>query len=181
MRFLTSPRVATFGMTMTLLSALCCSLPRHTLRPTEDVQKTFQGSYDEVWSAILKTLDSFQYKYPSANKDAGFIETDFSKGYSGREFIFSGGEKFPKEIKWKLTLRLLSSTSEEGKPQIRVRIKKEEYVNQGFLEGWKRVESDGVIEKVLLYRIERVIHLNKKIERLTTSFYQPALSALFRL
>jgi len=154
-----------------LLSVLysACSLPRHTVRPTEDVQKTFQGSYDEVWSATLKTLDSFQYKYPTANKDSGFIETDFSKGYSKREFLFSGGEKFPKEIKWKLTLRLLSSKSSEGRFQIRVRIKKEEYVNQGFLEGWKKVESDGLVEKVILYRIERILYLNKKIERLTLS------------
>lgn len=152
-----------------LLLTLCaCSLPRHTVRPAPDVQKLFQHSYDEVWSATLKVLDSFQYKYPTANKDSGFIETAFVTGHSQREFIFSGGEKFPKETKWKLTLRLLTLPSPERRFQTRIRIKKEEYANQGFLEGWKRAESDLLVEKVILYRIERLLYLNKKINQLTT-------------
>lgn len=152
-----------------LLLLLCsCSLPRHTVRPAPDVQGLFQHSYDEVWGATLKILDSFQYKYPTANKDSGFIETTFATGHSQREFIFSGGEKFPKETKWKLTLRLLALPTPERRFQTRIRIKKEEYVNQGFLEGWKKTESDLLVEKTILYRIERMLYLNKKIERLTT-------------
>ncbi len=145
-----------------------CSIPRHTVRPTEEANQIFQGDYDEVWNAALKVLDSFQYKYPAANKDSGFIETDFYTGYSKREYIFSGGEKFPKESKWKLTLRFLVMKSHPSSPRVRVRIKKEEEVNQGFLEGWKKIESDLLTEKVILYRIGRVLYLNRKIEQLST-------------
>lgn len=151
-----------------LIYSSACSIPRHTVRQVEEPQQIFHGSYDEVWAAALKVLDSFQYKYPTANKDSGFIETDVTTGYSKREYIFSGGEKFPKESKWKLTLRFLVMKSHPSSPKVRLRIKKEEEVNQGFLEGWKKIESDLLTEKVILYRIGRVLYLNKKIELLST-------------
>lgn len=150
-----------------LISFSGCSIPRHTVRHAEEPNQIFHGSYDEVWSATLKVLDSFQYKYPTANKDSGLIETDVATGYSKREYIFSGGEKFQKESRWKLTLRILAMKSHPSSPKIRIRIKKEEEVNQGFLEGWKKIESDLLTEKVILYRIGRVLYLNKRIELLS--------------
>lgn len=151
-----------------LLFSSCADLPRPISLSPQTTQKIYDEPYDAVWDATLKVLEEYQYKYPVENKDAGYIETDFMKGHSQKEFFYSGGQKFQKERKWKLKVWLLSLSSTEDKFRVRVKIEKEEYLGTDFLEGWQRSESDFVEENVILYRIGRVLDLNKVIEGLTT-------------
>jgi hypothetical protein len=39
-------------------------------------------------------------------------------------------------------------------------------MEQDFLQGWKEVTPDGIIEKTLLYRIERIIASDNKLKEI---------------
>jgi hypothetical protein len=52
-----------------------------------------------------------------------------------------------------------------GLDSVRVSVRKEQLVERDVLEGERSIETDGVEEQTLLYRIGRLIAIQKKIER----------------
>ena len=145
-----------------------CALPRPEKAYPTQISRTYTASYEATWSALLKVLDAYQYKYPSANKDAGYLETDFLKGESDADFYYSGGEKFHKETKLKFKIWVSKSEDITESTPIKVTLQKEFYINSGFLEGWEPSKTDLLIEEIILYRIGRVIELDKSTGQLTT-------------
>lgn len=138
----------------------CASMPKRPYSIQDGIlSQQYKGSYDSVWSAVLKTLS--KYSLTTSNKDAGLIKTDFLNGHSRTEFLYSVGMRLPKENKWKLELRFLSL---KNLNTIQIKIEKEEFVNPGFLEQWRHTESDLLTEKAILYRIGRTVYLDKKTE-----------------
>ncbi|MBI3018111.1 MAG: hypothetical protein HYY62_09030 [Deltaproteobacteria bacterium] len=144
----------------------CATRPKPPASPIDALYGEYRASYDSVWNASSKALS--KYKITFSNKDAGLIQTDFLTGYSRTEFYTSGGEKFQKEIKWKLQLKLIPTTTQKGTSLVKVRVAKETYISPGFLEDWKPTETDYLTEKALLYRIGRIVYLDSKVEKLTT-------------
>lgn len=153
-----------------LILVLCCvscaMSPKPPSSPIDALYGEYKASYDSVWNAASKALS--KYKITFSNKDAGIIQTDFLTGTSRTEFYTSGGERFQKEIKWKLQLKLIPTTTPKGTSLVKVRVAKEMYINPGFLEDWKPTETDYLTEKALLYRIGRIVYLDSKVEKLTT-------------
>jgi len=149
-----------------ITSVGCSGLPRPTPKHPHQVHKIFNAPYDEVWSATLTVLDGFEYSYPLADKDTGSIDTEFKLSSSKKDFIFAGGQRMQKDVKSRLHVRLLAIRG--GSPKTRVNISRERYVDRGFLEGFERTQSDLITEKVVLYRIGRIISLEKKIGALRT-------------
>ena len=154
--------------TLILLLCLtsCATRPKSHSSPIDALYGEYKASYDSVWNATSKAVS--KYKITFSNKDAGIIQTDFLTGISKTEFYYSGGEKFQKEIKWKLQLKLIPTTTPQGTSLIKVRVSKEMYISPGFLEDWRPTQTDYLTEKALLYRIGRIITLDSKIEKLTT-------------
>jgi hypothetical protein len=48
----------------------------------------------------------------------------------------------------------------------KVTIYKRQLVEQDFLQGWKEMTTDGIMEKTLLYRIERLIANDNKLKEI---------------
>jgi hypothetical protein len=48
----------------------------------------------------------------------------------------------------------------------KVTIYKRQLMEQDFLQGWKEFSTDGIIEKTLLYRIERLIATDNKLKEI---------------
>ena len=159
--------------TCLLVSCLvsCAMHPKPTVSAIDALYGEYRASYDSVWNATSKALSN--YKITFANKDAGIVQTDFMTGTSRTEFYYSGGEKFQKEIKWKLQLKLIPTTTPKGTSLVKVRVAKETYISPGFLEGWEPLETDYLTEKALLYRIGRIVYLDTKVEKLTTPQQAP--------
>ncbi|MBI3018317.1 MAG: hypothetical protein HYY61_00255 [Deltaproteobacteria bacterium] len=156
--------LSTFILALCFVS--CATRPKPPASPINALYGEYNAPYDSVWNAASKALS--KYKITFSNKDAGVIQTDFLTGYSRTEFYTSGGEKFQKEIKWKLQLKLISTTTQKGTSLVKVRVAKETYISPGFLEDWKSTETDYLTEKALLYRIGRIVYLDSKVEKLTT-------------
>ena len=163
-----SCRIVVFLLLWVSLLSACSTLPRPEHEYPKAVVRIYRATYEEVWNALLKVLDAYQYKYPSTNKDAGYLETDFLKGESSKEFYYSGGEKFSNENKVKLKWWASKPSDTNLQTQIKITVEKEEYISGGFLEGWSKVHTDFLTEEVLLYRIERTIDLERSVNHLTT-------------
>lgn len=119
--------------------------------PTE----VFNADYNQSWQAVLQVMKKFDLSYK--NQEAGVIKTRWIDNTSELNFSDSfGNSDAVKSAKFKLSLNVVKGfrlTREVSK----VSIYKRQLVEQDFLQGWKEIPSDGILEKTLLYRINRLI------------------------
>lgn len=132
-------------------------------RPVKYKQKVFYSSYDEVWRAAHAVL-----KYPILvdNQDTGVIETDYIKGVDGwlmpeTPVPNSSG------LRYKITM-IFAQGKFNGKDSVRVTIEKKIEILRDFFSEPDVMESDGYEEKVIFYRMEREIIINKALQKAGT-------------
>lgn len=118
----------------------------------------FEGEYDKVWRAAQLALA--RYPIRVNNMDAGHLETDYIK----REKIWippynrkppAAGERH------QITLRMVKGISDNSKDAVKVTITKSVEILNDFFSGARKLHSDGMEERTILYRIEREL----KVER----------------
>ncbi|MEZ0393220.1 MAG: hypothetical protein ACAH59_13455 [Pseudobdellovibrionaceae bacterium] len=127
-------------------------------------QKVFYFPYDSVWRAAQLAL-----KYPIAvnNMDHGVLETDFIRGDDG--FISPTVEKVPSSgIRYKITLTLVKGKI-DGRDGVRVTIQKQLEKKRDFFSEVEALNSDGLEEKVLFYRIERELIIDEGLKKAAKS------------
>lgn len=125
---------------------------------TGPVSKVFKVKYDKAWDATQKVLA----KYPIEvnNIDLGLLKTDTIKAYSvwrppnAKEL--SGGYRY------KLTVRLIKGKHNSTK----VTVSKEITLKKDFFANEKTLPTDGLEEKVILYRIHRELKIKRAIDKL---------------
>lgn len=123
-------------------------------------QKVFFASYDNVWRAAHAVL-----KYPIAqeNQDTGIIETEYIKGVDG--WIPPNEQRPPSSgIRYKLTL-IFAKGKTEGRESTRVTIEKRMEILRDFFSEPETLQTDGLEEKILFYRIERELIVNDALKR----------------
>ena len=123
-------------------------------------QKIFYASYDEVWRAAHAVL-----KYPIVvdNQDTGIIETDFIKGVDGW-LLPEAAAPTSSGLRYKIHM-VFAQGKFNGKDSVRVTIEKRMEVLRDFFSEPEAVESDGMEEKVIFYRMEREIIVNKALQK----------------
>lgn len=127
---------------------------------TINKQRVFFASYDNVWRAAHAVI-----KYPIAqeNQDTGIIETEYIKGVDG--WIPPGAQKPPSSgIRYKLTFTFAKGTT-EGRDSTRVTIDKRMEILRDFFSDPEKLESDGLEEKILFYRIERELVIQDALKK----------------
>ncbi|KHD88356.1 MAG: hypothetical protein OM95_09440 [Bdellovibrio sp. ArHS] len=123
-------------------------------------QKVFFASYDSVWRAAHAVL-----KYPIAqeNQDTGVIETEYIKGLDG--WLPPNEQRPPSSgIRYKLILTFAKGTT-QGRESTRVTIDKRMEILRDFFSEPESMESDGLEEKIIFYRIERELLINEALKR----------------
>jgi hypothetical protein len=122
---------------------------------SEPVIQIFYANYDYTWQTTLQEMQRFNLK--TANKDSGAIITEDMAGYSSG-FVRS-------QYRFYFDVRLDTLPIENGLPQTQVSITKFLY-KEGGLSPEKPVKSNYIDEKVILYRIRRLLEIErKKLER----------------
>jgi hypothetical protein len=149
----------------------CASIPDLTSRH-ESAQKLFKKTtnqkvffypFDNVWKATLLTI---KYPLTNSNIDTGMIETEFVKGLEGwqppinKETPSSG-------LQYKLHLSLVKGMI-NGKETVKVTLTKKIEVKRDFFSEPKAVETDGLEEMVIFYRIERELVIEEAIKKLAS-------------
>jgi hypothetical protein len=126
--------------------------------------RLFVGSYDEVWTATLKALNDYPLKI--SNKDSGRIQSEVVNGpYNDLLFAYPEPIELPERFRYTLKLNFAKLIADDNEPVTRVRVVKELERFADFYTGWVSFPSDGMEEKILLYRIEHVLRMEKSLSR----------------
>jgi hypothetical protein len=123
-------------------------------------QKVFFAPYDSVWRAAHNVL-----KYPIAqeNQDNGIIETEYIKGLDG--WLAPGEQRSPSSgIRYKLTMTFAKGKT-DGRESTRVTLDKRMEILRDFFSEPESMESDGLEERIIFYRIERELIISEALKK----------------
>lgn len=123
-------------------------------------QKIYFASYDLVWKAAHSAI---KYTIANENQDYGIIETDFIKSVDGWLPPHQTSPQY-KSARYKLILSFAKGTT-KGKDSTRVTIEKKIEVFRDFISETQTVQSDGLEEQSIFYRIEREIIIAQALKK----------------
>ncbi len=123
-------------------------------------QRIFYASYDVVWKAAHTVI---KYTIASENQDFGVIETDFVKAVDGWLPPNRTKPEF-KSARYKLTFTFAKGKT-DGRESTRVTIEKKIEVFKDFISETRIIQSDGLEELSLFYRIEREIIIAQALKK----------------
>ncbi len=126
--------------------------------------RLYNGNFDEVWTSALKALNDYPLKL--SNKDAGKIQSEIVNGpYNDLMFTHPETLELPERFRYSVRLNFAKLTSDDRQPLTRVRVIKELEKFNDFYTGWTSLPSDGIEERVLLYRIEHILQMEKTLAK----------------
>ena len=124
-------------------------------------QKLYYAPYDEVWKAAHSVI---KYTIAAENQDFGVIETDYIKAVDGWLPPFRTRPQYPSS-RYKLVLTFAKGKKGEAQESVRLTIEKKIEVFKDFISEVKTVNSDGMEEKTIFYRIERELIIAKALKK----------------
>ena len=134
---------------------------------TEDLEiptQVYRADYNKVWQEIMKITN----KYPREvyNQDAGVIKTRWIDNTLELNFADSfGSNDSVKSAEFKLIINVVKGY--RGSKEVsKVTVFKRQRVEQDFLQGWKVVKTDGILEKSILYRLERALTIEARLQEI---------------
>ena len=126
--------------------------------------KLYKADYNQTWQAVISVMR--KYDIAQQNQEAGFIKTRWMDNTLEINFADSfGSSDAVKAAKFKLIINVVKGFR-SSREVTKVTIYKRQLVEQDFLQGWKEVSNDSIMEKTLLYRIERLIATDNKLKEI---------------
>lgn len=123
-------------------------------------QKIFFAPYDLVWKAAHSAI---KYTIANENQDYGVIETDFIKAVDGWLPPDQTKPQY-KSGRYKLTFSFAKGNT-GGRDSTRITIEKKIEVFRDFISETQVVQSDGLEEQSIFYRIEREIVIANALKK----------------
>lgn len=151
-----------------ILSCIGCAAFEGTSGPKPaglPQEKIFTGSFDDVWRAVQLALQGpTSYPLRINNMDTGVIETELVKGSAvwlspNMEQSAGGG------FSYRLVLRVVKGNL-SGQKAYKVTVQKQAQMQRDFFADPEQIPSDGLEEKVILYRVEREMAVDRALKRL---------------
>ena len=137
---------------------------RQVTEELEIPSKLYKADYNQTWQAVISVMR--KYDIAQQNQEAGFIKTRWMDNTLEINFADSfGSSDAVKAAKFKLIINVVKGFR-SSREVTKVTIYKRQLVEQDFLQGWKEVSNDGIMEKTLLYRIERLIATDNKLKEI---------------
>jgi hypothetical protein len=134
---------------------------------TEEIEmpsKIFKADFNQTWQAVISVMKKFDIA--QQNQEAGYIKTRWMDNTMEVNFTDSfGSSDAVKAARFKLVVNVVKgyrASTEVSK----VTIYKRQLVEQDFLQGWKEIPPDGIMEQTLLYRIGRLIETDNKLKEI---------------
>ncbi len=123
-------------------------------------QRIFFANFDTMWRVAHTVL---KYTIANENTDTGIIETEYIKGVDG--WLAPDQKKAPSAgLRYKLTLTL-SKGKTDGRESTRVTIEKRIEVLKDFFSEPQILETDGLEEAALFYRMERELIVSEALKK----------------
>jgi hypothetical protein len=134
---------------------------------TEELEiptRVYKADFNQSWQAVIAVMR--KYDIATQNQEAGFVKTRWMDNTLEVNFADAfGSSDAVKAAKFKLIVNVVKGYR-SSREVTKVTIYKRQLVEQDFLQGWKEVSTDGIIEKTLLYRIERLIAIDNKLKEI---------------
>lgn len=123
-------------------------------------QRIFFAPVDTVWTVAHKVL---KYSIATENQDSGIIETEYVKAVDG--WLPPNVKKPPSAgIRYKIVM-ILAKGKTDGREATRVTIEKRIEMLQDFFSEPDVLESDGLEEAAIFYRIERELIIEEALRK----------------
>ncbi len=152
---------ATLIASLTFTSCMSAYIKSVGGNTTPILERTYLADFNIAWQAALEALKN--NRLDVSNRDGGYIQTQWLDNTAERNFVDPFGDS-ASYLKAQLRLKISFEKGKfKGKPSVRIKVVKEQLVQQDVLEGWRLIETDTVEEKTLLYRIGRIILIMNKI------------------
>lgn len=124
-------------------------------------QEDYASDFNQTWLAVIQVMKRFDIE--EQNQEAGFIKTRWMDNTIEVNFADSFGSDDPvKSARVRLVVAVTRGYK-LGQEVSKVTIQKRQLIENDFLQGYKEIRSDGILEQTILYRIGRVIAIDKKI------------------
>jgi hypothetical protein len=151
--------------TLALLSG--CGSYENFKQVSEDLEipsQVYRADYNKVWQEVMKITN--KYDREVYNQEAGVIKTRWMDNTLELNFADSfGSNDAVKAAQFKLILNVVKGY--RGNKEVsKVTVFKRQRVEQDFLQGWKVIRSDGILEKAILYRLERALNIEAKLQEI---------------
>jgi hypothetical protein len=152
---------------ISLMSLFSCSSYKEfqSLREEDIVPaKTLPFDFDQTWQATLQVIQ--KYDLASQSQELGTIKTRWIDNTLELNFADAFGKNESiKSAKFKLVVNV-TRADRLTRSLTKVSVYKRQMVEKEFLQGTKPERSDGILEATLLYRIQRVLEIEKELKRL---------------
>ena len=137
---------------------------RQVTEELEIPSRIYKADYNQAWQAVIQVMR--KYDIAQQNQEAGFIKTRWMDNTLEVNFADSfGSSDSVKAAKFKLVVNVVRGFR-SAREVSKVTIYKRQLVEQDFLQGWKEATTDGIMEKTLLYRVERLIATDNKLKEI---------------
>lgn len=153
--------------TLIIVGVSGCSSYENFKYVTEDLEiptQVYRADYSKVWQEVMKITN----KYPREvyNQEAGVIKTRWIDNTLELNFADSfGSNDSVKSAEFKLIINVVKGY--RGSKEVsKVTVFKRQRIEQDFLQGWKIIKTDGILEKSILYRLERALAIEAKLQQI---------------
>lgn len=126
-------------------------------------QKIFYASYDQVWKSALTVL---KYSITDQNQETGHIETDYVKAADGGWLRPDANKQPSSGVRYKILMSFVRVKTDSGKAGVKVTIDKRIERVRDFFSDPEQLDSDGLEEKTIFYRMEREILIDEALKKL---------------
>lgn len=144
-----------------------CSSYENFKNVSDDLEipsQIYKADYNKVWQEVFKITN--QYERESHSQEAGIIKTRWKDNTLEMNFADSfGTNDAVKAAQFKLIINVVKGFR-GNKEVTKVSVFKRQRVEQDFLQGWKIIRSDGILEKTILYRLERALTIENKLQEI---------------
>jgi len=155
------------SLTASLWFATGCALfeekagPKPVLGPQE---KVFYAEFDDVWRATQLALQSpTSYPLRVNNMDTGILETEMIKG--SQTWTAPNATQPPSGgLAYRLVVRVIKGNV-GNRHAHKVIVLKDGQMQRDFFSDPEPTPSDGLEEKVILYRIDRELQIDRALKR----------------
>jgi hypothetical protein len=158
---------AYFALVLALIGAISCTSYEQFRQVTEEFEiptKVFRSDFNQTWQAVLQVLK--RYDLALQSQQTGVVKTRWIDNTLEVNFTDSfGSTDAVKAAKFKIVVNVIKGY--RGNNEVtKVTVFKRQMVEQDFLQGWKIIPSDAILENTLLYRIERVLAIDQKLRQI---------------
>ena len=137
---------------------------RYLTEEFEIPSKVYNSDYPQTWQAVLEIMQ--KYDLELQNQEAGVIKTRWIDNTNEVNFADSFGSKDAvKAARFKVVLNVVKGF--RGNREVsKVTVFKRQMIENDFLQGWKVIPTDGILENSILYRIERTLAIYSKLKKI---------------